>query len=88
MPSTYRITSVLHKFDSDDTKSYFSSESDMNVVLRGTRFLLRMARTQPLASILDLRTKPDKTEAFFWPGDADPDLVSAPCGMSRRSLTP
>ncbi|GBE80631.1 Pyranose dehydrogenase 1 [Sparassis crispa] len=56
--------------------NYFDSESDMNVVIRGTRFLLRMAHTEPLASALDLRPESQDKSSFFWPGDADPEKVT------------
>ncbi|KAI0733921.1 GMC oxidoreductase [Fomitopsis betulina] len=56
--------------------NYFQSENDVNVILRGTRFLLRMARTEPLASLLEIPNDvEDKTNAF-WPGHANPDKVT------------
>ncbi|KAH9920281.1 GMC oxidoreductase [Fomitopsis serialis] len=55
--------------------NYFQSESDLNVVLRGTRILLQVARTEPLASLLETTTVTDQ-EDTFWPGHADPDKVT------------
>lgn len=50
----------------------------MNVIIRGVRFLLNMAKREPLASKLDLKTLSDATGSdFFWPGDADPEKVIA-----------
>ena len=58
-------------------QSYPATESDMNVIIRGGRFLLNMARREPLASKLDLKTLIHGTETdFFWPGDADPEKVN------------
>ncbi|OCH93152.1 GMC oxidoreductase [Obba rivulosa] len=59
--------------------NYFASENDLNVLVRGTRLLLRLARTEPLASLLDLEPHPDGVldgEDVFWPGSADPDAVT------------
>ncbi len=66
--------------------SYYASENDLNVVARGVRFLLRLARTEPLASLLDLKAHATDTGDFFWPGDADPDQVrslSCPLNVER-----
>ncbi|TBU46490.1 GMC oxidoreductase [Dichomitus squalens] len=57
---------------------YFEDESDLNALIRGTRFILHLARTAPLSSALDLlslSTAPQDPD-FYWPGDADPDKVS------------
>ncbi|KAF7791371.1 hypothetical protein EIP86_002385 [Pleurotus ostreatoroseus] len=56
--------------------NYYASENDLNVVARGVRFLLRLARTEPLASMLDLKPHSTDTNDFFWPGDADPDKIT------------
>ncbi|KAJ3538326.1 hypothetical protein NM688_g6537 [Phlebia brevispora] len=54
---------------------YFTSESDLNIVLRATRLCLQLARTEPLKSMLDLKDGADPN-SFFWPGAADPDKIS------------
>ncbi|KAH9894000.1 GMC oxidoreductase [Cubamyces lactineus] len=54
---------------------YLADESDMNVLIRSTRFLLHLARTPPLPDVLDLRTSTAKGD-MFWPGDADPDKIT------------
>ncbi|KZT01772.1 GMC oxidoreductase [Laetiporus sulphureus 93-53] len=56
--------------------NYFASKSDMNIVVRGTRLLMRMARTEPLASVLDLKAHSTDKDDIFWPGDADPDKIT------------
>ena len=58
-------------------QSYPATESDTNVIIQGGRFLLNMARREPLASKLDLKTLTHGTETdFFWPVDADPEKVN------------
>ena len=64
--------------------SYLSTESDMNVMLKALRLVLRIGRAEPLRSKLLLEKLPRKSEKatpgsegdFFWPGDADPDAVT------------
>ena len=53
--------------------SYLADESDINVLIKATRFSLNLARTEPLASALDLRnlTEPAPDVSDYWPGDAD-----------------
>ena len=45
----------------------------MNVLVRGIRLLMRIARTEPLASKLALKPHSTETTTPWWPGDADPD---------------
>ena len=48
----------------------------MNVVIRAVRFTQRLARTEPLASLLDLRAESrNRKDNIFWIGDVDPDTV-------------
>ena len=54
------------------THSYFQSENDVNIILRGVRLLLRMARTEPLASLLETTDDVEDQADAFWPGHADP----------------
>ncbi len=54
--------------------SYLENESDLNIMVKALRLVLRIARTEPLASKLHLQPRGEKTqENIFWPGDADPD---------------
>ena len=58
--------------------SYFASPHDLDILVRGVRLILRLARTEPLASLLDYEPSPDGVldgEDIFWPGNADPDTV-------------
>ena len=53
----------------------------MNVIIRGTRFLLAMSRKEPLRSQLDVKnlTSQDANAPdYYWPGDADPEKVCDP----------
>ena len=58
--------------------SYLSDESDMNALIKATRLILRLARTPPLAVVLDVRNLAERPADanWFWPGDADPDRIS------------
>ncbi|KAK6992437.1 exonuclease domain-containing protein, partial [Favolaschia claudopus] len=55
---------------------YFSNEHDLHVLIKATCLGLRIARAEPLASMLDLPADSDDESTFFWPGDANPDTVS------------
>lgn len=57
--------------------NYLATENDLNVLLKSARLILRLARTEPLASSLDLRGSPsDNDFDAYWPSDVDPDTVS------------
>ncbi|KAH9840159.1 GMC oxidoreductase [Rhodofomes roseus] len=53
---------------------YLESENDINVAVRATRLLCRMARAEPLNSLLDWTTTEDTD--YFWPGNTDPSELS------------
>ncbi|KAI0077950.1 GMC oxidoreductase [Panus rudis PR-1116 ss-1] len=57
--------------------NYFSSESDINIAMRGVRLILKLVRTQPLKSYIDFRIQdnPDKS-SYFWLADNDPDKLT------------
>ncbi|KZT38627.1 alcohol oxidase [Sistotremastrum suecicum HHB10207 ss-3] len=56
--------------------NYFSDENDINVMIKGVRLCLRVARSQPLYSRLNLRPDNTDKEDLFWLGDSDPDKVT------------
>lgn len=56
--------------------SYFASENDVNVVLRGVRLLFKLARTEPLCNVLDLNPQKADKDSYFWPGDLSMESVS------------
>ncbi|KII87819.1 hypothetical protein PLICRDRAFT_648550 [Plicaturopsis crispa FD-325 SS-3] len=56
--------------------NYFSDPNDMRVLVRGLRLSLRIARQEPLRELLLLKDHSDDEADVFWPGDADPDLVT------------
>ncbi|EIN09203.1 GMC oxidoreductase [Punctularia strigosozonata HHB-11173 SS5] len=56
--------------------NYYACETDLNLVVRATRLCLRIARSEPLKSILDLKPHSTNKSDFMWPGDADPDKVT------------
>lgn len=57
-------------------KRYLSDEHDLRVLINTTRLALRIARAEPLSSVLDLPLDSRDESTFFWPGDADPDTGS------------
>ncbi|TBU42157.1 GMC oxidoreductase [Dichomitus squalens] len=56
--------------------NYLSTESDMNVLVRGIRLLLRLAHTDPVASKLHLKGNSINTSSPWWPGVGDPNLIT------------
>ncbi|KZS95254.1 GMC oxidoreductase [Sistotremastrum niveocremeum HHB9708] len=56
--------------------NYFADDNDMKVLIKGVRLCLRVARSQPLFSRLDLRSDNTDMNDVFWLGDADPDKVT------------
>jgi len=58
-------------------ENFFASESDLNIVARGTRLLLKIARSEPAKSVLDAHSeKPATKDDYFWIGDVDPHEIS------------
>ncbi|KAK6975046.1 GMC oxidoreductase [Favolaschia claudopus] len=55
---------------------YLSDERDLRVLIKAARLALGIARTEPLASFLDLPADSNDESAYFWPGDANPHTVS------------
>ncbi|KAJ6600370.1 hypothetical protein DFH09DRAFT_892819, partial [Mycena vulgaris] len=55
---------------------YFSNTKDLEVLIKGTRLALRIARSEPLVSSLDLPEDSKDQSTFVWPGDTNPDTVS------------
>ncbi|KAM5537420.1 hypothetical protein V8D89_008939 [Ganoderma adspersum] len=57
--------------------NYLADESDVNVLIKATRFSLNLARTEPLASALELQNlaEPAADSGDYWPGDADPSKL-------------
>ncbi|KAF8523365.1 GMC oxidoreductase-domain-containing protein [Hysterangium stoloniferum] len=59
--------------------NFFSSENDMKLIIRATRLLLKLIKTEPLASIVESTPLPGKSYDFLWPGNvSDPDEVNMP----------
>ncbi|KAI9070319.1 GMC oxidoreductase [Trametes sanguinea] len=52
------------------------TENDINTLIRGTRLLMRIARTEPLASVLAPQGHSSDQSSPWWLGDADPDKVT------------
>ncbi|KAF8996790.1 GMC oxidoreductase [Cyathus striatus] len=54
--------------------NYFAEENDLDVVVRGTRLIMKLANTEPMKSFL-VNDGWDGYD-FLWPGHADPDQVT------------
>ncbi|KAL1948179.1 hypothetical protein VTO73DRAFT_12254 [Trametes versicolor] len=53
-----------------------ATENDLNVLIRATRLLMRLARTEPLASALEFGPHSEDKSSPWWLCDADPDKVT------------
>lgn len=67
-----------------DHNSFFSSENDMNVLVRGVRFTMRICRTERVKGILEPKADSVDKKDYFYMSDADPDRV---CAQSHYHLT-
>jgi choline dehydrogenase len=56
--------------------NFFSSENDMNVLVRGVRFSMRIGRTERVKGVLEPRADSADKKDFFYMGDADPDRIT------------
>ncbi|KAL1668700.1 GMC oxidoreductase [Schizophyllum commune] len=56
--------------------NYGADENDLAIVAKAARLAMRIARTDPLASQLDLPADSKDESTYFWPGDANPDTIS------------
>jgi choline dehydrogenase len=56
-------------------RSFLASDNDMNLLIRGVRFTMRVARAEHGKGVFDLKADSTDTEDFFYMGDADPDRV-------------
>jgi len=55
--------------------SFLSSENDMNVLVRGVRFCMRVGRTECVKGVLEPKADPTDEKDWFYMGDVDPDRV-------------
>ncbi|KAH9003786.1 GMC oxidoreductase [Lactarius hatsudake] len=71
---TIKSASVYDKPDIDP--NFFSSENDMNTLVRGVRFSMRIGRTESVKGVLGPKADSADKEDFFYMGDADPDRIT------------
>ncbi|KAI9451422.1 GMC oxidoreductase [Lactarius psammicola] len=71
---TIKSASVYDKPDIDP--NFFSSENDMNVLVRGVRFSMRIGRTERVKGVLEPKADSADKKDFFYMGDADPDRIT------------
>ena len=55
--------------------SFFASDNDMNVLIRGVRFAMRIGRAECAKGVFEPKADSTDTKDFFYMGDADPDRV-------------
>jgi hypothetical protein len=67
------LTNVLHT----DIRpcSFFASDNDMNVLIRGVRFVMRIGRAECAKGVFEPKADSTDTKDFFYMADADPDRV-------------
>ncbi|KAF8258550.1 GMC oxidoreductase [Lactarius quietus] len=56
--------------------NFFSSENDMNVLVRGVRFTMRIGRAERVKGALQPKADSADKKDFFYMGDADPDRIT------------
>ncbi|KAL1743973.1 GMC oxidoreductase [Schizophyllum fasciatum] len=56
--------------------NYGADENDLAIVAKAARLAMRIARSEPLASQLDLPADSKDESTYFWPGDANPDTIT------------
>jgi choline dehydrogenase len=57
------------------SRSFFASDRDMNVLIRGVRFTMRIGRAECAKGVFEPKADSRDTNDFFYMGDADPDRV-------------
>ena len=55
-------------------------------MIKSVRLLLHIANTSPLKEALDIRTSDKPQDEIFWPGDADPNKVTAAQSVPMSDL--
>jgi choline dehydrogenase len=63
--------------------SFFASENDMNLLVRGVRFSMRVGRADCAKNVFEPKADSSDTKDFFYMGDADPDRVRATSSLSH-----
>ncbi|KAH9966190.1 GMC oxidoreductase [Lactifluus volemus] len=56
--------------------NFFASENDMNVLIRGVRFSMRIGRANCVKGVLEPKADSTDTNDLFYAGDADPDRIT------------
>ncbi|KAF8487360.1 GMC oxidoreductase [Russula ochroleuca] len=56
--------------------NFFASENDMNVLVRGVRFSMRVGRANSAKNVFEPKADSIDTKDFFYMGDADPDRIT------------
>lgn len=67
-----------------DPDSFFASENDMNVLIRGVRFCMRIGRANCVKGVIEPKADSTDTNDLFYAGDADPDRVELLSHISPR----
>jgi choline dehydrogenase len=71
----YGIPCACPAYTNADPDSFFASENDMNVLIRGVRFSMRIGRTNCVKGIIEPKADSNDIQDRFYMGDADPDQV-------------
>ena len=85
IPSTVLFTPCLAVYADIRPRSFFASDNDMNMLIRGVRFAMRIGRAECVKGVFEPKADSTDTKDFFYMGDADPDRVRT---ISLPSLLP
>ncbi len=70
------------------TRSFFASDNDMNVLIRGVRFSMRVGRAESVKGVFEPKADSEDTKDLFYMGDADPDRVRTISRLPPTLLPP
>lgn len=56
--------------------NFFASDNDMNILIRGARFAMRIGRAECAKGILEPKADSKDTKDYFYMGDVDPDRIT------------
>jgi hypothetical protein len=77
IPSTVLSRALASRTLTFGPRSFFASENDMNLLVRGVRFSMRVGRAQCAKNAFEPNADSTDTKDFFYMCDADPDRVRA-----------
>jgi choline dehydrogenase len=74
----YSIPRACLAYTDTDPDSFFASGNDMNILIRGVKFSMRIGRANCVKGIIEPKADSTDIQDPFYIGDADPDRVHPP----------